>query len=255
MTTSHTTQQPRVTRAQPAPLAAVTLWTLRRYTTILAWFAGIAALIVAAVMTPLLQVYQPDLRFSLWENFAAGGPSWFSLGLGAMAVQYLPTLVAQGVTRRRYVLAAGLALGVITLVTGVLVAAGYAAEARLFERVGLEPILRGEHVFEHTSQHLLVVAEAAVRSLLFGLTGLLIGLAYYRFGAWLGTALLLVTCVLPLSVGGSLLAQEVGALGFAWPGITNATMIGLGLLALFNLLLLWACAAFGTTLNMRTKAT
>jgi hypothetical protein len=32
-------------------------------------------------------------------------------------------------------------------------------------------------------------------------------------------------------------------------------MIGLGLLALFNLLLLWACAAFGTTLNMRTRAT
>lgn len=255
MIATHTNPQSVPLRARPAPVTAVALWALRRYLTILAWFAGIAGLIVAAVMIPLLQHFQPALQFSIWENFAAGGPSWFSLALGVMAMQYLPTLVAQGVTRRRYVLAAGLALAVVALLAGVLVAAGYAVESRLYETVGMEATLRGDHAFASTNQYLLVIAESAVRALLFGLTGLLIGLSYYRFGGWLGLALLVVTCALPLSVGGSLLALEPAALGFTWPGITHATLAGVGLLAAFEVVLLWACVSFAATLPIRTKPT
>ncbi len=239
---------------QPAAMTTVAGWLLTRNLIILAWFAGIAVATIFLIALPVFQRFLSEVDSSLWEAFATTGPAWFVLGLGAMAGQYLPVLVAQGVTRRRFVLAAGLALAATALVVGVLIAAGYLAEAQLFRRFDLAHTLRGEHLFGSISQYPLVVLESAVRSLHFGLVGLLIGLAYYRYGTWLGTALLPLTAFLPISIGLALLSLDPAAVATSWQNLRGASGVGPLLLLGFELLLFVVCAWFASSLPLRTKS-
>lgn len=245
--------QPHTDLAPPAPLAAVATWMLRRYLTIFAWFAGLATLVVIVLVPPMLQRYEPDIEFSVWEMFAASSPSWFIFALGAVAAQYLPVLVAQGVTRRRFLWATATALAATALLVAAAVVLGFVLEGIQFERLGLNTALRQAHAYTTGDQYGLVAAEALVRSLLFAFTGLLVGLAFYRFGAGVGTALLLVTAALPLGVGGLLLSVPLGPTPLVWTGFGPATTLGVLLLLGFDVALLLICTWFGSTVAVRTK--
>ena len=251
------TPRAHVPTASPQSASVITVagWLFRRNLNILAWFAGMAVVTVLLIAVPMMQRFQAELGPSLWEAFSTSGAGWFVLALGALAGQYLPVLVAQGVTRRRVVLGAGLALTATSLIVGVLIVVGYLVEAELFGRFGVVPRLSGEHLFASTSQYALVVLESAVRTLHFGLVGLLLSLAYYRYGGWLGTALLPLTAFLPISIGLALLSLDPAAVGTSWQNLNGASGVGPLLLAGFDLVLLALCAWFGSTLALRTKPT
>lgn len=253
MIAARSASQPHADLAPPAPLAAVASWILRRYLIVFAWFAGLATLVVIVLVPPMLQRYEPDVQFSVWETFAASGPSWFMFALGAVAAQYLPVLVAQGVTRRRFIWATGMALAATALLVAASVVLGFVVEGHQYQRLGLNTALRHAHAYTAGDQYGLVMAESLAKSLLFGFTGLLVGLAFYRFGAGVGTALLVVTAALPLGVGSLLLSQQLGATPLAWTGVSPATSVGVLLLLGFNAALLPVCAWFGSTVAVRTK--
>ena len=238
-------------------------WLLNRQLEIVRWFLGLVVL-VFGLAYPLIGRSGGDLPFSIWESFAANGPGWFVLAMGATAVTaYLPMLVASGATRSRFTLAAALAIATCAFILAVLVAAGFVYETYMFESRGWSHALNGAHVFASTTQAHLVVAEYTVRYLLFGLAGLLAGFGFYRAGGWWGTGLLLFTVVLPLGVGNALLNVRIGepqtwadlGVGTATGlGVGSASAVGLGLALAFAVVLVVVARALMSTMPIRAKA-
>lgn len=239
--------------AVPAPVGAVGVWLLRRCLTIFAWFLGIATLVTLVLVPPMIQHFQADITGSVWAYFARSGPSWFVFSLGISVSQYLPVLIAQGVTRRRFVEGAALALAGTALLVGVLVVVGYVVEARLFSAYGVEAATLGS-IFGAGNQPVFVVVESCLRSLLFGLTGVLVGITYYRVGGWLGTALLPFTCIAPLALGLVIITQSLNAKVFDWAAMTPATTAGFGWLLAFEAVLLLVCVWVSSGTRLRAKA-
>ena len=241
----------------------VARWLLGRQLEIVQWFLGLVVL-VFGVAYPAIGRSGGELPLSIWESFAANGPGWFALAMGATAVTtYLPMIIANGMTRARFTASAALALAGCATLLAVVIAAGFNYESYMYRLYGWHHALNGSHVFASSSQVLLIVAEYAVRYLLFGLVGLLAGYGYYRVGGWWGTALLPVTVVLPLGVGAYLLdfqlvwtTEQTGlltrtgtALGF---GAGNAA--GLVLALVFCALLVFVTRAIMSTVPIRSKA-
>lgn len=221
------------------------------------WFMAIVALVFAVALTAI----GADIPFSLWENFVASGPAWFTLAMGATAVSsYLSVLVAQGQTRGRFVAAATLAIAALAAVLSLFALLGFGVESLLNVGFGWQLALVGDHTFAARSDVLLIFAEYFVRYLLFGLVGILAGYGFYRAGGWWGTLLLLVTAVLPLGLGNILLVQELeivrqgfASMNFVWVGATTATIAGLGLTLVFEVLLFLACYLLLKTVPLRSK--
>lgn len=254
MMTASIDQAPPAGSVRPTDLIAPARWLLGRQLAITRWFIGLVAFVMFALAQPLIARFGGELGFSLWENFAANGPGWFLLAMGATAAsQYLPVLVAQGVTRGRFAVAAALALAAGAVVLGVMVALGFMVEAWLYARSGWEYNLLQGHLFDSYSQLPIVVAEYAVRFLLFGVVGLLIGYGYYRVGGWWGTLLLLFTLIVPLAFGIILLSQEVTAFNSGWQVLGEVTATGLGLTLLYTLVLVVVARALLATVPIRTK--
>lgn len=264
MTTARLERSPTESITRRPGLLGPSRWLLNRQLQIVWWFLGLVVLVFTFAY-PLIGRAGGDLPFSIWESFAANGPGWFLLAMGSTAVTtYLPMLVANGLTRARFTLAAAIALAACALLLAAFVAAGFLYETYMFERLGWAHTLNGNHLFVSTSQVHLVVAEYAVRYLLFGLAGLLAGYAFYRVGGWWGTALLLFTVALPLGVGNALFDLQIGASAFSWSETGMRTVIGLGVgaasgvgLALafgFAIVLVAVSRALIATVPIRSKA-
>lgn len=243
---------------QPLSVLAPARWLAARQLDKAVWFMAI----VAVVFGVALSAIGADIPFSLWENFVASGPAWFTLAMGATAVSsYLAVVVAQGQTRGRFVAAATMALAALAAVLSLLVLLGFGVESMLNTRLGWQMALVGDHTFDARSDVLLVFAEYFVRYLLFGLVGILAGYGFYRVGGWWGTLLLLVTAVLPLGLGNILMVQEFeivrqgfASMNFVWVGVTTATSAGLGLTLVFEALLFMVCYLLLKTVPIRSKA-
>lgn len=238
---------------RPTDVLAPARWLLGKQLAITRWFIGLVAFVMFALAQPLIARAGGDLGFSLWENFAANGPGWFLLAMGATAVGYLPVLVAQGVTRRRFAEASAIALAAGALILGAMIAVGYFVEAWLYARSGWEYGLLQVHVFDDYRQVILVTAEYAVRYLQFGVVGLIVGTGYYRLGGWWGTLLLIFTLIVPLALGLVLLSQELTAFDFGWPMLGEVTATGLGLTLLYSVALAFIARALLATVPLRTK--
>lgn len=242
---------------QPSNVMAPARWLAARQLDKAVWFMGIVVLIFGVALSAI----GADIPFSLWENFIASGPAWFTLAMGATVVtSYLPVVVAQGQTRGRFVMAATLALAALSAILSLFVLLGFGVESLLNTRLGWQMALLGDHTFDVRSQIVLVFAEYFVRYLLFGLVGILAGYGFYRVGGWWGTLLLLVTVVLPLGLGNILLVQEFeivrqgfASMNFVWVGVTTATIAGLGLTLVFEVLLFFACYLLLKTVPLRSK--
>lgn len=243
---------------RPINLLAPARWLAARQLYKALWFTGIVAVIFGVALTAI----GADIPFSLWENFVSSGPAWFTLAMGATAVSsYLPVMVAQGQARGRFVAAATLALVALAAVLSLLALAGFGVESLLNERLGWSMALVGDHTFDTRSQVFLVFSEYFVRYLLFGLVGILAGYGFYRFGGWWGTLLLLFTAALPLGLGNILLVQEFAiirqgfaSMTFVWVGLTTATVAGIGLTIVFELLLFFVGYVLLKTVPIRTQA-
>lgn len=245
-------------------LVPVARWLLQRQLAIVWWFLGLVV-VVFGVAYPTIGRAGGDLPLSIWESFAANGPGWFVLAMGATAVTtYFPMVVANGMTRARFTYSAALAVAGCAAVLAVAIAVGFAYESSMYRVYGWEHVLNGDHLFTSTSQAHLIVAEYAVRYLLFGLVGLLAGYGFYRFGGWWGTALLLFTVVLPLGLGAALLDLRPAKGILEWPdvGLRIATSLGmgagsaagLGLALVLEMILLLVTRALIATLPIRSKA-
>ncbi len=135
-------------------------------------------------------------------QFVRNGPLvWFLFSLGVIVVSgYLGVHVANGMTRRSFItggLVAALAASLLHALTG---AALLLLEGALYDRMGWD------HDAAPGEEYVPGVWEAGVVDLLLDhtlaalagtITGLLVGIAYYRLGGWWGTLALPLT-LLPI---------------------------------------------------------
>ncbi len=247
----------RSLRSAPASnLVPTALWLLNRQLDIVWWFLGLVVVVFAVSLPAIGRAGEP-LPLSIWEAFAGNGPGWFLMAMGATAVStYLPTVVAHGVTRRRFALSTTLALAACAAVLAVVVVIGYQYETAVYRRVSWDHVLLGSHMFGSTDQLHLVMAEYWVRYLLFGLVGVLSGYGFYRVGGWWGTALLPLTTLLPLAIGSRLLGQGTEVLSVPeWLAYMSATPSGALLTIGFMAVLFVVIRALLATVPLRTTVT
>lgn len=167
------------------------------------------------------------------------------LAMGAIAVSsYLPMFIAQGQTRGRFVLANTLSLAALAVLLAIFIAVGYLVEGLIVGQPDWSQMLTGDHLFTSPAQVHLVILQYFAHIMLYGIVGLLVGYGFYRAGGWWGTALLLVTAVLPLVIGYFLINQDIGFLReevadnlYVWLGLSSAAFGGIALALLFEALL------------------
>lgn len=199
------TATPSWTRSETRPAArSATRRTIRcvlYQQRVLAWFFGIVA--VLATAATILENTFGQVQVSHLQ-FARTGGLWFLFTLGIVTVVgMLTTHVAAGGTRRSFV-AATLAVGLgSALVYALALGVGLEIEGAVYAANGWpHAALEGE---ADPSAGIAVTFPPAVVSYAAGtVSGLLVGLSYYRFGGLRGTVVLPVALapILFLTVSG-----------------------------------------------------
>lgn len=180
------------------------------------WFWGVIVFLwLAAVL--ILSRTPVGVQIS-YLQFAVHGALWFPFAMMVTVVAAMLTVhVATGMTRRSFLRAAVLTAAAVGLAYGIILAAGLLAESAVYAAVGWEHA----HVVKTgddgpitapapwTGGFAVAALTYAVRTFSGAVAGLLVGITYYRFGGWRGTALL------PLTVLPALLSQDAlaGLLG------------------------------------------
>ncbi len=189
-----------------------------------AWVWLIVVLIITAV--PHLVDHFGSVEFSMFGSTSTG-PQWFLFVLGIILVAVgLGPHVAQGQTRRTFVVQTVAGFVVVGLVFALMGVAVYAWERWLYGARGwpIEP--EGNHLFSSTDQWWLVLAEGALLTPLFALAGVAVGATYYRWRGWIGTALLPVTVGLPVVASDVVHGNWLpGALGVSPPPLVAAGVV------------------------------
>ncbi|MFS0699034.1 hypothetical protein AB6N24_03570 [Cellulomonas sp. 179-A 4D5 NHS] len=210
-----TLARPAVRRRTPTARTARHLLTMLLYLAV--WFWGIAVVVLTVAI--LLVDRFGDVTTSVVQ-FARQGGIWFPFSLTIIiATTYLPTHVAAGMTRRAFATAA--------LVASVVTAAVYAGvltlliqvERLVYERAGWTHALTDIGLSATSSGTAVDLGRLFLDYLLmFGsgvVSGLLVGIVYYRAGGWWGTLALPLT-IGPLFLVTALLASDAGPFDLAW---------------------------------------
>ena len=163
------------------------------------WAVLLAALAVTMATGIIAQVGTVNVSI---VQFIRNGPLvWFLFSLGiVVATSYLAPHVANGMTRRSFVRGSLAAAGLSSLIHTVTWVAMLLAEGAVYDRMGWDhDTTPGEEytagVWELGVGHVLL--DHLLATLSGSVTGLLVGLAYYRLGGWWGTIALPLT-VLPI---------------------------------------------------------
>jgi hypothetical protein len=176
------------------------LYLLRRH----AFLYGIYWAVMFAVLMIFMasfEVFGPWIhqagRASAWTMTVEVAPQWFIFAMGVVAATvHLPIAIAHGVTRREFVLGAG----VFALATVVLFQAmeilGLLVEVMVYESRGLMEQITEPYPWPTPRGILTDLAYG----LGFMLSGWLIGLAFYRLKAW-WALLLTPLALLPVTSG------------------------------------------------------
>ncbi|QOR72064.1 hypothetical protein IM660_07430 [Ruania alkalisoli] len=189
-------------------------WMLGMQAYLAAWFWGIILALEVLVLFAVSAVGEVSLSFL---QFAVHGALWFpfAIMIGIAGAQ-ITTHVAAGMTRRSFSRAALGTAAVLALGYGLLLSAGMVGEGVLYEAMGWPHVhvanvaSPGTGVLEPWTHGFLPAwFMYAVRTFSGAVAGLLVGIAYYRFGAWKGTALLPLTA-LPALLGQDFLADLIG---------------------------------------------
>jgi hypothetical protein len=162
----------------------------------LLWWGAVIAAGFLAIELAASHWGEPDQ--SIWAY--AGTPvRWVMLVLGILAVPSLfRVLVAHGVTRRSFAAAGGAAIGLLAVVTGCFMVAGFLVERVLYTAADQPTTLAEQHLFDSTGQLHLVFAEYALITAAYLATGWLVGAGYLRFG-WLRGTLALPAAAIPVA--------------------------------------------------------
>ncbi|MEV0645663.1 hypothetical protein AB0I28_10405 [Phytomonospora sp. NPDC050363] len=205
------------------------------------WYLGFWAVLIVVYTGIALGIWLwGSTDISLWET-STNSTKGTMAAVGVMlAPAFLPILVAAGLTRRSFVAAASAALATLAAGSSLLVALGFVVERWIYAANEIPGTLQNEHLYDDTSQLHLVFVESLLLQLAYAVSGALIGLCFYRFGAFRGILLILPCSVLAASTealitGGTWFGPEVGAaLGAGWPSwaliVVPAAAIAVGLL-------------------------
>lgn len=161
-----------------------------------AWFWVICLTVVALAVGVLARAGR--LEMSIVQFLRYGG-IWYPFSLFVVVTAtYLTLHVASGMTRRSFVRASLLAVVVTGLLYGIVMTAAVLAEGAVYAANGWAP---SDDAVPPALEGLLPMLSAYALSFTSGgLSGLLVGLAYYRFGALRGTLSLPLTLVPILAV-------------------------------------------------------
>ncbi|TDD13818.1 hypothetical protein E1218_33975 [Kribbella turkmenica] len=147
------------------------------------------------------------IEHSTWD-YGTQSPKYFSMALGiTVTPAFFSLLIAQGVTRRMFSVAAGIYLTGAAVATAALWVLVYQVEHGLYDWRGWAQTLANPHLFGDTSQAGLIFAEFFLLILSHEAAGWLLGITFYRFGFWRGVALLPLAVVPAAAAEFLLIAQ------------------------------------------------
>ncbi|GIG68613.1 hypothetical protein [Phytomonospora endophytica] len=186
-----------------------------------AWFWAVMILIYAGIAAGIALWGTTDI--SLWET-STNSTKGTMAAMGVMSVPaFLPLMVAAGVTRRSFVVGVTAAIGTLATGSSLLLTIGYVIERPIYEAYGIPENLSTNHLFTDSSQLHLIFTESLIVQLAYAVSGLLIGLCFYRFGPFPGL-LLIAPCAITaagtevLLTGGTWFGPVAGdAFGAGWP--------------------------------------
>lgn len=166
---------------------------------------------------------------SIWD-YGTQSPKYFSMAVGISIVPaYVNAMVAQGVTRRMFSVAASIFLTVAAVLTAVLWVVGYQIERVVYDWQGWSQAMENRHLFTSTSQVGLIFAEFALLVVSHEATGWLLGVTFYRLGFWRGLAMVPLSLVPAAATEFLLVAQWLGgplsALGYHRPHLAVAVPV------------------------------
>lgn len=176
------------------------------YRPVALWFWGIGTL--ATVITTAVLARVAEVEVSVWFLIAGQAMKWWLLILGTLLVGvHLRLYVANGVTRRDFLIGAGVFGGLSAVLFTLVVPIGHGVERLLWTAFGTPPdsypaFTAGTALRE--AGHLLPGALGCLVS------GALIAAGFYRYNWWIGL-LLVVPGLLPLAVAEGLLGLYAAA--------------------------------------------
>lgn len=174
----------------------------------------------------IVNVILGSVDHSTWD-YGTQSPKYFSMAIGiTVTPAFLTLLIAQGITRRMFSVAASIYLIGAAAATAVLWVLVYQIEHLLYSWQGWTQAFANPHLFTKTSQVGLIFAEFFLLILSHEVAGWLLGITFVRFGFWRGV-LLLPLSVIPAAAAEFLLiaqwlADLLDGLGYHRPPLVVA---------------------------------
>ncbi|MFG1818134.1 hypothetical protein ACGFIF_30525 [Kribbella sp. NPDC049174] len=163
---------------------------------------------------------------STWD-WGTQSPKYFSMALGiTITPAYVGLMIAQGVTRRMFSVAASIYLTGAAIATASLWVLMYQGERLLYSVQGWSQTMENPHLFHDTTQAGLIFTEFFLLILSHEAAGWLLGITFYRFGFWRGV-LMLPLSLIPAAVTEFLLiaqwlADVLNGIGYQRPPLAVA---------------------------------
>ncbi len=183
-------------------------------------------LVVFFAIGVVFQLVTGRLNQSMWD-YGTQSPKYFSMAMGiTLTPAYLTLLIAQGVTRRMFSVAASIYIAAAAIATAGLWVLVYQAEHLIYSSQGWSQALENPHLFGDTSQRDLIFTEFFLLILSHEAAGWLLGITFYRFGFWRGV-LLLPLALIPAAAAEFLLiaqwlADALSSIGYQRPPLAVA---------------------------------
>lgn len=182
------------------------------------------------------------LEVSVWHG-ASAIPQWAMLGLAiSLPAEHLPVFVGHGVSRRHfYTGVMGFFVALALASAGVMVL-GYGLEHLVYTTFGLPHVLGNAYHFTSAGEVGRIIVQFTLLFIALLVSGLLIGLGFYRYGAWRGLPTLLTASTLALATSALMQSGWVGLPVFdpvavTLPVAATASLLLSGLAALIGYVL------------------
>lgn len=186
-----------------------------------AWFWGAMIVVYGGIAIGISLWGSTDV--SLWET-STNSTKGTMTAMGIMSVPvFLPVMVAAGVTRRTFVVAATAALASLAAISSLLICLGFIIERRIYEAYAIPEAFSTNHLYTDASQLHLIFVESLLIQIAYAVSGMLVGLCFYRFGPIPGVLLILPSAIPAVGTeavitGGTWFGPAAGvAFGAGWP--------------------------------------